>query len=329
MKRLAFLSLAILALSWIALQRYIPVVPSKAVITQQAPEQSRVGAIDLLPEVAANKFVEPQATSAGVAADAFAPPEINSSQVADTASGYRHFQAGNYFAALQAFETARWQDIDASAFYGDLLSFCRGQRFTNRSQLERWIVGFRAKPTATTESEVWITSKGFEICANYRAPPLNPKTASIFSALASKKKTEIGPVPASEVRRNWFDQRVVNAKSINTLWELADGRFKGAVGADYFNVNTQQNDEYNYNDSPDSASLSRAQTVAIMRIRCDLTNACGPEQLDSLLVCARYFQCRPGISVEDVWRNVASPYELQAALAIYQQYVAMRAAHRH
>ena len=65
-----------------------------------------------------------------------------------------------------------------------------------------------------------------------------------------------------------------------------------------------------------------------MRLRCDMTHACGPEQLDSLLVCARYFQCRPGISVEEVWRSVASPYELQAAQAIYQQYVAMRSARR-
>jgi hypothetical protein len=62
-----------------------------------------------------------------------------------------------------------------------------------------------------------------------------------------------------------------------------------------------------------------------MRLRCDLTHACGSEQLDSLLVCARYFQCRPGISVEEVWRSVASPYELQAAQAIYEQYVALRA----
>ena len=326
MKKLVFLSLAILALSWFGLQHYLPVLPGKTAVAPQVPAamQSPAGVIDLVPEVLANKQVEPQTTSQDIAALALAKPEINGTQVADAASGYRYFQAGDYFAALQTFEAARWQDMDALTFYSDLLGFCRGQRFTNRSELERWIARYRATPTPTTESEVWVTSKGFEICANYRAPPFSENTGAMVSALARKRKAEIGPVPAAEARRNWFDQRVVNAKSIDTLWQLADGRFKGAVGAEYFNVNTQQGDQYNYNNSPDSASLSRAQTIAIMRLRCDITHACGPEQLDSLLVCARYRQCRAGISVDEVWRSVASPYELQAAQAIYQRYVALR-----
>jgi hypothetical protein len=329
MKKLVLVCLAILATGSIGVRFYLDELPSKIVITQQtqAPTQSRSGAIALAPS-AANKNAQLQTTADGVAAAEVANPDVNSSQVAGTPGGYRHFQAGNYFAALQAFESARWQDMDALTFYGDLLNFCKGQRFTNRSQLERWIATFRATPTPTTESEVWITSKSFEICANFRAPPLNVKTMPTFSALARKKKAEIGPVPAAEARRNWFDQRVVNAKNIDTLWQLADGRFKGAIGADYFNLNTQQGDEYSYNNSPDSASLTRAQTIAIMRLRCDMTHACGPEQLDSLLVCNRYRQCRAGIAVEEVWRSVASPYELQAAQAIYQQYVALRAAQR-
>jgi hypothetical protein len=67
-----------------------------------------------------------------------------------------------------------------------------------------------------------------------------------------------------------------------------------------------------------------AQSVAITRMRCQVTRACGPEQFDSILLCARYFQCKPGISVEEVWRNVASPAELRAAEVIYQRYVEAR-----
>ena len=329
MKKLIFPGLITLTVSLFGFWQFLPQSPNKFKTVQQTqvPAQLPV-ATDLAPPHPVNSKAPQQISVDGVDAAALTKPDIESPQIPNTPAGYRDFQAGNYFAALQAFEAARWQDMDAVGFYGDLLGFCKGQRFGNRSQLERWIAHTRATPTATTESDVWITSKSFEVCANYRSPPINPQTMPMFSALSRKKKAEIGPIPAPEARRNWFDQRVVNAKRIDTLWQLADGRSRGAVGANYFNLDTEQDDGYGYNSSPASASLSQAQTVAIMRLRCDMTRACGPEQLDSLLVCARYLQCRPGISVEEVWRSVASPYELQAAQAIYQQYVALRAVPR-
>jgi hypothetical protein len=241
-----------------------------------------------------------------------------------TQAGYHYIEAGNYFAALQTFEAARWLDIDALGFYGDLLSFC-SLHMQNRSQLEKWVAYYRSTPSPTTESKVWVLNKRFEICANYHAPKIDSSTAATrFSALSRIKQAETGPLPAAEQRRDWFDQRVVNAKSIDTLWGLADGNFRGAIGAEYFNLDTRRGDAHGYNDSPASASLSRAQTIAIMRLRCDMTRACGPEQLDSLLLCSRYSQCRPGISVEEVWRSVASPHEFQAAQSIYQRYVRLR-----
>ena len=326
MKKLIFPGLVVLAVSLLGFWHFLPRPPSKSRTLQRTPAPAQLSvATDLAPPQPVNSKAPQQISVTGVDAAALTNPDIDSPQIPNTPAGYRAFQAG---AALQAFEAARWQDMDAVGFYGDLLGFCKRQRFGNRSQLERWIAHTRATPTPTTESNVWITSKSFEVCANYRSPPINPQTMPMFSALSRKKKAEIGPIPAPEARRNWFDQRVVNAKRIDTLWQLADGRSRGAVGANYFNLDTEQDDGYGYNSSPASASLSQAQTVAIMRLRCDMTRACGPEQLDSLLVCARYLQCRPGISVAEVWRSVASPYELQAAQAIYQQYVALRAARR-
>ena len=321
-------SLVTLAVSLFGLWHFLPLLPSKDTTAPQTQAQVRAVALDLVLPVVENKIAQPETTTEDLPGATLVQPSIASVQEASTPAGYRDFQEGNYFSALQTFEAARWQDMDALGFYSDLLGFCKGQQFTSRNQLERWIAHLRATPKPTTESDVWILIKSFEVCANYRSPPINPQTMPMFSALSRKKKAEIGPIPAPEARRNWFDQRVVNAKSIDTLWQLADGRFRGAVGANYFNLDTAQDDSYGYNSSPSSASLSRAQTVAIMRLRCDMTRACGPEQLDSLLVCARYFQCRPGISVEEVWRSVASPYELQAAQAIYQQYVALRAVRR-
>jgi hypothetical protein len=233
---------------------------------------------------------------------------------------YRYFQTQQYVAAMQLFEAARFENEESIAFFGDLLTFC-SPKITDQAMLDRWLRYLRSKPTPTTENKVWIAIKSYEICRNYQSPALSEQDLSAFSTLRDRKAAEIGPMPAAALVRAWKDEWVVRAQTVEQLWGLASGSFAGAVGAEYFGVVPTRRS----NDSQSVASLSLAQTVAIMRLRCDLTHACGSEQLDSLLVCARYFQCRPGISVEEVWRSVASPYELQAAQAIYEQYVALRA----
>ena len=221
------------------------------------------------------------------------------------------------------FEVAQLENWNATPFAGELAEFC-GPRTPDQAALDRQVQYLRRKITPTTEHKIWVAIKAHEICRNYQGSPLAEQGVLAFKAMNDRRNAEASAPPPPEQWRALSDDRVVRAETVGQLWTLARRSFAGAVGADYFGIEPTRRT----NDPQRSASLSRAQTVAIMRLRCDMTHACGPEQLDSLLVCARYFQCRPGISVEEVWRSVASPYELQAAQAIYQQYVAMRSARR-
>ena len=250
----------------------------------------------------------------------------NNTPLRDTSTvgkAYRYFETQQYVTAMQLFEAARFENAESIAFFGDLLQFC-SPKITDQAMLARWLQYLRSKPTPTTENKVWIAIKSYEICRKYQSPALSDQDNRAFSTLHDRQAAELGPPPPAEQLRASFDNLVVQAQTVEQLWGLASRAFTGAVGAEYFGIVPTRRT----NDAQSSASLSRAQTVAIMRLRCDMTRACGPEQLDSLLVCARYFQCRPGISVEEVWRSVASPYEFQAAQAIYQQYVALRAVRR-
>jgi hypothetical protein len=73
----------------------------------------------------------------------------------------------------------------------------------------------------------------------------------------------------------------------------------------------------------------QAQAIALDRLACSLSNQCGPEQFDSVMLCAEYSNCRPGITSEMVWRDVAAPYDLRAADAMFQELLELRRRDRH
>jgi hypothetical protein len=232
---------------------------------------------------------------------------------------------GQSLEAIHQFDAARMQDADAIAFFSDILgSVCNYRALQEEVGMPLVGAGNKiAKPRQIVEHEVALMQLSLKLCGDYRSRAHSPTELQRMAALLGERGPKEADLPPPQLRRRWNDERVATASTVGQLWRLADGGFKGAAGAQYFGVDPSLSVEYSV--GPRSDSLSRAQTIAIIRIRCDMTHACGPEQFDSVLLCARYLQCRPGVSVEDVWHRVASPYELEAAQAIYQIYVALRA----
>lgn len=68
-----------------------------------------------------------------------------------------------------------------------------------------------------------------------------------------------------------------------------------------------------------SNKLSSAQFLAISKLACDYTSLCGPEKFVSLRLCERYFVCRPGITVAEVYRLTNSAAVVEAADVIYER----------
>ena len=240
-------------------------------------------------------------------------------QDTDLKRAYQLMQDGDSFAAQQLLESARWKDLDTFEFFGDLVGICNFDAKTEAG-LARKIAEIQRSGSPHSKHEIWLTQKATALCRGFRAPQLSPlQGLERFNAITAQRNALLGPTPVAKDLRVWFDNRVATTRSVNELWTLAETP-TGAVGGEYFGVRPN----YGHTDSPAEASLAMAQSVAITRMRCQVTRACGPEQLDSVLLCARYYQCKPGISVEEVWRNVASPAELRAARVIHQRYLVAR-----
>jgi hypothetical protein len=230
----------------------------------------------------ASRALEVQALSRHVDVAPTPPAELPVNDGSTTGKAYQSFQAKQYLAALQLFDSARSESVEANGFFGELLEFC-SPHARNQASLDRHLQNLRRQITPTTDHEIWLAIKRYEICRNYQSSPRTEQDTLRFIALNDRRRAEIGPVPPSEQLRTWRDSLVIKATTVEQLWKLADGSFAGAIGAEYFGVSPTRRT----NNEQNSASLSRAQTIAIMRLRCDLTKACGPEQLDSILVCAR------------------------------------------
>ena len=78
-------------------------------------------------------------------------------------------------------------------------------------------------------------------------------------------------------------------------------------------------------DTRNRRSLALAQRIALDRRACDYSRLCGPEQYDSLLLCAEFSVCRPGVTSAQVWADVASIRELRAADSVYAALASSRA----
>lgn len=62
----------------------------------------------------------------------------------------------------------------------------------------------------------------------------------------------------------------------------------------------------------DGSSPYEVRQAGLMIAYCRVSNACGPDSAQSIQTCAPY-HCRPGITVQDVYRDMYSPYAMRMA----------------
>ncbi len=65
-----------------------------------------------------------------------------------------------------------------------------------------------------------------------------------------------------------------------------------------------------------SSELPQIQIMAAAMVACDLSGGCGPDGMYSWAACWNRDMCRPGISMDDVWRRTNSPDVMDAATEI-------------
>ena len=65
---------------------------------------------------------------------------------------------------------------------------------------------------------------------------------------------------------------------------------------------------------PDGIESNVVRRLAIEMIACELSKACGPNSAEAWLVCDRIGACRPGISMQDIWRASFPPVVYDAAV---------------
>ena len=235
--------------------------------------------------------------------------------------GYAQLKNDDFYAAMQLWEaqSQKAKTMSHRIFFRDLRWFCA---LAYEPYRIAEVLKYNNGPLQAHYQ--WASAKAKQICQGFRArretaAELERGMALFGNMIAERKKAgnQIGA---------WNDQQVILADSAEELWMLSGEGFQGDVGGEIFDfrpqaIRTGFDAEYN---------LSLAQRMAITRIRCEMTHACGPEQLDSILVCMRFQMCGPGVSVEQVWSNVASAHQRKAADAIYQMYSeARRSARAH
>lgn len=62
-----------------------------------------------------------------------------------------------------------------------------------------------------------------------------------------------------------------------------------------------------------SSELAQIQIAAAAMVACDLSGGCGADGMYSWAACSNYDMCRPGVTMEDIWRRTNSPDVLAAA----------------
>jgi hypothetical protein len=65
---------------------------------------------------------------------------------------------------------------------------------------------------------------------------------------------------------------------------------------------------------PEGIEANVVRRLAIEMIACELSRACGPNSAEAWLVCDRIGVCRPGVSMQDVWRASYPPVVYDAAV---------------
>ncbi len=81
-------------------------------------------------------------------------------------------------------------------------------------------------------------------------------------------------------------------------------------------------------NSQERAALVNAQWLASRMLVCEMSGGCGPGGFFSVVECASYGTCKPGISALDVWRSVEPPTTYDLAQRLYNRAVQERAASR-
>jgi DNA-directed RNA polymerase subunit F len=65
---------------------------------------------------------------------------------------------------------------------------------------------------------------------------------------------------------------------------------------------------------PDGIEPNVVRRLAIEMIACELSRACGPNSAEAWLFCDRIGACRPGVSMQDIWRASYPPVVYDAAV---------------
>jgi hypothetical protein len=65
--------------------------------------------------------------------------------------------------------------------------------------------------------------------------------------------------------------------------------------------------------------LPGMQILAARMVACDLSGGCGPNGVYVWMECMRYSLCRPGLSMDELWRETYSPIEYRLAMGLANQ----------
>ena len=212
------------------------------------------------------------------------------------------------------------------------LYFLCALRVNDEVQLSQW-VKHRLIPNteASIQSARWLAKKLAPYCAGVS------KTSSLPSTEEGQKIIEAARARSTEI--SLYGNIEMLFAAAQSKPELIDTALMGFLSkaqspyafrlAGMLNMYSKAPWGFGANfyaaDTRNQRSLAMAQRIALDRRACDYSRLCGPEQYDSLVLCAEFSLCRPGITSAQVWADVASIREIRAADFIYAALASSRA----
>lgn len=210
-------------------------------------------------------------------------------------------QARSYAAALSLARQGSRNDPDALDERVWLASVCNEQSSESR----------RARLSSSeTTNDARESARFLLAFCNTAAEPIEP----LMEALASHSDADI--VSATNLHEaHHLDANFARDEALRLLTESQSARALEAVDRFLEEATSLQLALEPIDESPPlGVDQRQVLSLAIRMIACEQSRSCGADSVNAWLACASVRMCRPGISMDQIWRASTAPIVYESAL---------------